>query len=95
MPSFGRMTVRYRSRCPDDLGLRERLRTLAQKCNKSVTTPCDFCGSGRDQLQIHRPVFLPCEPQRVRQESDKLCDTVNEIELLEFRECGKSIKHVV
>ena len=60
-----------------------------------ATTPSDFCGSGRDQLQMRRPVFLPCELQRVLRVSDKLCDTVNEIELLEFRECGKSIKHVV
>src|SRR6476660_8512559 len=50
---------------------------------------------GLGQLQIHRSVFLPCEHQRVRHEGDKLCDTVNEIELLEFRECRKSMKHIV
>ena len=47
------------------------------------------------KLQIHRPVFLPCEHQRVLRVSDKLCDTVNEIDLLKLRECGKSIEHAV
>ena len=42
-----RMTVRYRSRRPDDLGLRERLRALAHKRRRFGTGDYMCCCGGR------------------------------------------------
>jgi hypothetical protein len=44
-----------------------------------LTEKGDFLWPRSWQLQIHRAAFLPREHQSIRHESDKLCDTVNEI----------------